>query len=323
MLREEVPLSLLAYYEEDSGRRLQGRAVLESMLPADGLDMAYVELDSIADSSTVSIMTCGERMDGVRHCCWRGGPSGLDVAIHSLACTTDLVVIEGARAGLPFAAAEVDARGLVDSPAAEIRRIIGMARKRFYSRPVWAVILIGGKSSRMGRPKHLLPDLRGKTWLEHSVDLLRPLVAGIALAGGGEVPPTCRDLIRLSDLEGVGGPLAGILPAMRWRPDVAWLVLACDMPGADLKAVQWLLGRRDIRHWAVVPRIGGQGQGEPLFAVYEPQSFQQFEQMVDAGDRRVRLIVGKERVHLAGVPSALCPGWRNVNTPEELQRFCG
>ena len=318
-----MSLSLLAYHEEDPGRRLQGRSLLARMLPADGIDMVYVQLDSAVDSSTAGAMLCGERVDGVRHCCWRGCPSGLDAAIPALARTTDLVVIEGARASLPFAAAEVDARGLIDNPAAEIRRIIGLVRKRFEARAVWAVILIGGKSSRMGRPKHLLPDLRGKTWLEHSVDLLRPLVAGIALAGGGEVPPTCRDLFRLSDLEGVGGPLAGMLPAMRWRPDVAWLVLACDMPGVDREAVRWLLGRRDMRHWAVVPRIGGQGQGEPLFAVYEPQSFQQFEQMVAAGDRRVRPIAGKERVHLAEVPSALWPGWRNVNTPEELQRFCG
>jgi molybdenum cofactor cytidylyltransferase len=36
---------------------------------------------------------------------------------------------------------------------------------------VIAVILAGGKSSRMGSPKGLL-DLKGKTWLEHQIDKL-------------------------------------------------------------------------------------------------------------------------------------------------------
>ena len=36
---------------------------------------------------------------------------------------------------------------------------------------VWACILIGGKSSRMGHPKHLLPGIDGskESWLERTV----------------------------------------------------------------------------------------------------------------------------------------------------------
>ncbi|HBT96513.1 MAG TPA: hypothetical protein DEB25_02130, partial [Desulfobulbaceae bacterium] len=49
--------------------------------------------------------------------------------------------------------------------------------------PLWGCLLIGGKSSRMGRPKHLLPLADGSLWLERAAALLRPRVVGLALVG--------------------------------------------------------------------------------------------------------------------------------------------
>mgnify|MGYP001581247924 CR=1 FL=1 len=36
--------------------------------------------------------------------------------------------------------------------------------------------------------------------------------------------------MRIDDVTGVGGPLAGILAALRWRPDANWIIAACDLP---------------------------------------------------------------------------------------------
>ncbi|MCI5149713.1 MAG: hypothetical protein D3916_10065 [Candidatus Electrothrix sp. MAN1_4] len=90
---------------------------------------------------------------------------------------------------------------------------------------VWGCILIGGKSSRMGRPKHLIQE-NEKTWLEQAVEILSPHVEQVVLSGSGEVPATLASLAQVPDAPGLAGPLAGILSVMRWQQTASWLVMA-------------------------------------------------------------------------------------------------
>lgn len=87
--------------------------------------------------------------------------------------------------------------------------------------PVWGCILIGGKSSRMGQPKHLIEDGQKITWLERTTEILAPLVDGIVVSGNGRLPERLADTIRLADVPGVAGPLTGIVAACRWQPMVS------------------------------------------------------------------------------------------------------
>ena len=143
--------------------------------------------------------------------------------------------------------------------------------------PVWACILIGGKSSRMGTPKHLIKNVRGKTWIESLVDTVAPAVEGIAISGTGNVPNGLHDLPRLPDIPGVVGPVNGIIAALRWQPLVSWLVLACDMPHVSKDAVTWLLAERRVGRWAEIPKLAGEVHCEPLFAWYDIRSASLFE----------------------------------------------
>jgi len=110
--------------------------------------------------------------------------------------------------------------------------------------PIRACLLIGGRSSRMGRPKHLIRGGNGRTWVENTVDLLRPFTKEIVLSGKGDVPGNLAALTRIPDVPDVQGPLTGILAAMRWRPDSCWLLLACDMPNITTESLEWLLASR-------------------------------------------------------------------------------
>ncbi len=121
--------------------------------------------------------------------------------------------------------------------------------KSLNERPVWACVLIGGKSSRMGQPKHLLRDREGRTWLENIVDSIKPLVTGVVFSGKGEVPLALQNTLRLPDIPGVVGPMNGILSAGRWQPYVSWILIACDMPEVSGKGVDWLLSDRSPGCW--------------------------------------------------------------------------
>jgi molybdopterin-guanine dinucleotide biosynthesis protein MobB len=186
--------------------------------------------------------------------------------------------------------------------------------------PVCACLLVGGRSSRMGHPKHLIIGENGQTWIDNTVELLGPFAEQVVLSGPGEVPDHLNPLVRLPDLSDVAGPLTGILAAMRWQPAVSWLLVACDMPNISSQALEWLLGQRRPGSWGTVPRLREDGFVEPLLAVYEPQSKHYFEALHLSGCLRISQVARRSKVSTPVVPSSLCRAWSNINTPRELQR---
>lgn len=180
----------------------------------------------------------------------------------------------------------------------------------------------------MGEPKQLL-RLGGSTLLERVVDALAAHCAGVALLGAGPVPPGVAALPRLADAAlpeagagapgpGGGGPLAGILAALRWRPAATWVVAPCDLPEISAAAVAWLLAQRRPDRWAVLPRPLAGGPLHPLFALYEPAARGVLEGLAAAGRRAPRFAADHPRVAVVTPPADLAACWRGVNTPAEL-----
>ena len=190
-----------------------------------------------------------------------------------------------------------------------------------YSRctPVWGCVLIGGRSSRMGRPKHLLKDGQGKTWLENTVATLRPFLDGIVVSGGGELPNAVASTLRIPDIPGVVGPLNGILAAGRWQPLVSWVLVACDMPNVSVEAVNWLLTGRRPGCWGRVPRFADSDRLEPLLAWYDFRAIHLFEEQLFSGNMRIGEVARDPRFAHPVIPQELCFAWENINTPEQLQ----
>jgi molybdopterin-guanine dinucleotide biosynthesis protein A len=170
----------------------------------------------------------------------------------------------------------------------------------------------------MGRPKHLLPRPDGVLWLEHAATLLRPRVSSLTICGAGAIPQSLAALSRLADAAGARGPLAGILAALRHKPDAAWLVLACDMPSVSPEALDWLLQARRDGDVAILPRLTPDARPQPLFAWYGPASRPILEERLRRGEMNLHGLAAYPGVRAPLVPEALASAWRNVNTPEEL-----
>ena len=100
--------------------------------------------------------------------------------------------------------------------------------------PIYALVLAGGRSTRMQKDKAAL-TYHGRTQLEWAVSLLQPFAQRVFVSVR---PDQTGDPVRarfeqIVDTHENLGPIAGITAAQAKYPDVAWLVLACDLPFLD------------------------------------------------------------------------------------------
>jgi molybdopterin-guanine dinucleotide biosynthesis protein A len=203
----------------------------------------------------------------------------------------------------------------------EVERVVRRAVEHTHaSLPVLAVVLIGGRSRRMGSPKHLLAR-DGRTLVERVVDAAQCYAAQVVLAGTGDVPASLAGLERLPDAPDVVGPMAGLLGAMRWRPGARRLALACDLALITPDAVAWLLEQGSPGSDAVMPVVSGKDRPEPLFAVYEPTAHPFLEAAAACGEFSLHRSIAEARVLRPEPPAELQEAWTNVNTSAEWRRL--
>ena len=132
-----------------------------------------------------------------------------------------------------------------------------------------AVVLAGGRSSRMGRPKALL-DWDGLTAVEHAVAVARSGVDGgpvcVVRAPGQELPPL--DAIVVEDSVAFAGPLAALTEGLAALQGRCKLAFACgvDTPLLVPELVAAVVASLRDDDDAVVPVIDGRAQ--PLLAAY-------------------------------------------------------
>lgn len=186
-------------------------------------------------------------------------------------------------------------------------------------RPIYGGVLIGGASTRMGRPKPLLA-LAGETFVDHVIAALQDRVDRTVLLGDGPVPPAWRGLTQLADALDVTGPLAGMLAGLRWKRGVCWIIVACDLPKLRPEALDWLIAQRRADRWAILPTVT-KGRVEPLLAAYEPEALDLLERRAQRGVAAPRDLAGEPLVHTPTPPASLRECWVNINTPDEYRRL--
>jgi molybdenum cofactor guanylyltransferase len=188
------------------------------------------------------------------------------------------------------------------------------------ARPLYGGLLIGGNSSRMGLPKQVL-QVGGRPLASIVAGALSAGLrsSGTVVLGAGVLPEGLLGLTRLPDPPGFAGPGAGLIAAHRWAPEATWIVAACDHPWLRPEHIQWLAAQRQPGRRAVIPKQSD-GHPCPTLALYEPQALEDLERQARAGrNAGPSALLGLPRTLVLGPPAELADGWKNVNTPEELQ----
>jgi len=198
-------------------------------------------------------------------------------------------------------------------------------------RPLFAGLLLGGKSLRMGTPKQMLPfgdsnlgEIAARA-LGQALKMASPdssvceagsVFPHLILLGAGAAPEALICQPRLVDPPGLAGPLAALLAAYRWAPTAAWLVAACDHPWLKAEDLEALVLQRQPGRWAIISRQRD-AHPAPTIALYEPQALHLLERSLwTRGAEDTRLAQLLDDAHTWVVPNGT-RGAESVNTPEE------
>ena len=137
---------------------------------------------------------------------------------------------------------------------------------------IYGLVLSGGKSTRMGTDKGLIA-YHGIPQRDHLYQLLEKICdktfMSIRKEQQAEISSTFNTIV---DEDVFKGPFNGILSAHKKYPDVAWLVLACDLPLIDEKSLRELIEARKGSADATAFAQKENPLPEPLCAIWEPQA---------------------------------------------------
>lgn len=143
-----------------------------------------------------------------------------------------------------------------------------------------AVILAGGKSRRIGRPKAFL-DLGGRPLIQSVIEVVRDTFPETLIVGPDTEPLRGLGLRLIPDRYPGAGPVGGAYTGITEASHPHVLVVGCDMPFLSSTLLAHLAGRIDT-HAAIVPRAA---DGlHPLHAVYSRDALSAFSSALEAGE---------------------------------------
>ncbi|GMN08879.1 hypothetical protein MTsPCn9_06650 [Croceitalea sp. MTPC9] len=135
---------------------------------------------------------------------------------------------------------------------------------------IYGLVLSGGKSTRMGKDKGLI-KYHDVPQREYMYQLLGGICDKTFLSVRNEQEKELRDNFDyIVDKNEYRGPLNGILSAHAEFPDVAWLVLACDLPLLNKENIKELVSQRNLGKVATAFATNKTKLPEPLIAIWEP-----------------------------------------------------
>jgi molybdopterin-guanine dinucleotide biosynthesis protein A/molybdopterin converting factor small subunit len=183
-----------------------------------------------------------------------------------------------------------------------------------------AVILAGGKSSRMGQPKALL-RFAGEPLIVHMVRRLGQLFSDtvVVAAPEQELPALPSTIVR--DDIAHQGPVGGIYYGLKAARREICFVTSCDAPFLNLRLIAYLMAQ--IPDYDVVVPFT-QERFQPLHAVYRKQVAPLLKEQLERGELRPIFLYDKVRTRKITEaemrphdPEGL--SFLNMNTPEDYQ----
>jgi molybdopterin-guanine dinucleotide biosynthesis protein A len=191
--------------------------------------------------------------------------------------------------------------------------------------PVPAILLAGGRATRLGGGDKCLRLLAGKPLLTYVVDSLRPQTSDLILNANGDASRFAAfGLLVVADtIPDHPGPLAGVLTGLDWlaahRPQADFaLSVSTDCPFLPADLVQRLAAAL-LPDDADIALAASLGQTHPVIALWRVDLRHDLRRaLVDEGLRKVERFCDRHRTRQVNFPAIPGDPFFNVNTAEDL-----
>ena len=152
---------------------------------------------------------------------------------------------------------------------------------------LYGLVLVGGKSTRMGTDKSAL-NYHGVSQQEYTLQLLQSVCHKIYLSiSQDNVTQSQINQSLIIDKFNYESPLNGLLSAYEAHPNEAWLVLPCDVPLVDTAALAYLIKHRDASKMATVYASKEDHLPQPLIGIWEASGLKALKSFVTTQEKKV------------------------------------
>ncbi len=176
-----------------------------------------------------------------------------------------------------------------------------------------ALILAGGKSSRMGGIHKGNLRIGAESFTQRLVNELKAHCQQLFLSYGSSVQQEYEDCCIIRDEYADCGPMGGLHAGLKACNSDILLVAACDMPLLRWDLYSFLLTQLE-EYDAVIPVADGKIQ--PLAAVYTKALLPVLEANLKLGNYRLMSALEQINIHYVELPQ-FAAMLRNINTVEE------
>jgi molybdopterin-guanine dinucleotide biosynthesis protein A len=182
-----------------------------------------------------------------------------------------------------------------------------------------AILLVGGRSSRMGVDKATLV-IGGEPLWQRQLRMLEQLTPGRVALSAPVPPPWCPPEIELiTDAAPARGPLSGVVAGLGHLSTSHLLVLAIDLPNMNAEHL-CTLWNHAAPGCGVIPKQDD--YLEPLCAIYPAEAAGEAEAVLRHGNASLQTF-GQKLLHLPraklyNIIPAEAPLYLNMNTPVDV-----
>lgn len=211
--------------------------------------------------------------------------------------------------------AGIPACELAEQTACQKAAIISRRERKKYGAVFSAVILAGGKSSRMGSCKAELP-WGGKTLVEHQVNKISALGISDIMVSGYSRPVTGTRFV--PDIYPEKGPLGGIHACLCAAKSAACFVISVDAPLFSPDEMKLLI-KAHLAGDSPITVAEHRGTLEPLIGVYDSSLSDAAEEILQGANTSVKHLL--DQIGFAVCEFSDENSVRNCNTPDEYNEL--
>jgi molybdopterin-guanine dinucleotide biosynthesis protein A len=180
-----------------------------------------------------------------------------------------------------------------------------------------AIVLAGGKSSRMGGEDKSLLLVNGVPLIQHIIEQLEGHFDEIIIGANDTEKYSFLNKRVIPDIEKDKGPLMGIYSCLKASNNDINFITACDIPEMNIKLIKNMINL-SVDYDIVMP-VKGEDKHEPLYAVYRKRLIPSAERIIQNNGLRIIELLNHSRVRFVEFNGT---GWyQNLNLKDDYEIY--